>query len=471
MADKKNSAYPTNTSPALTDLLLSLDGVPSNQNIPVSALKALIQKNIQLDTGGGYSYSAGQMSFDAESGTAVVDTAFSGVRVNVGQELHIRFKNESGGAIANGTVINASGVDTVNDVIIGSVADITSPATSSAIIGVATAEVLDGEIGIATSYGEVRGVDTDGLATGGVLYAGVGGGFTQTLPQYPNRVVILGSVIKSGLTDGIVQLDTQVFDRGTGSKSYSFTQANVGSGIYYSGGFYDFATVDANLSQAISTISFGSANTAYSAHASAIFGGAGVVDSGQVGLRVNGSSIDDDGVLTVTDSQDITDDITSVALNDYLETPKKWVGTVEYELYVVSGTPAAYSLDFNYGYAKYEDLGNLKFTVTGLEVVGTAGANDTGFEMELLYHKDTGWTYAATGFTPGNGTIATWSGDMAPYDNLVNGENFAWKRTNLNQYVDGAGSEGVLFRITAGQNNSVQSSDIHLSGVVEQLVF
>lgn len=466
MAEEKFSQFVEDTNPLLTDEVVGLTG-GDNKRMQIQNLT----KEVQLDATGGKTYSEGKLSYDAASKTVLADTGFNGVRVNIGQETHIRFKNESGGTITNGTVINASGVDAVNNVVIGSVADITSPATSSAVIGVATADVLNGEVGVATSYGEVRDVDTSALSVGGVLYAGAGGGFTQSLPNYPNRVVILGTVIKVGVSDGIIQLDTQVFDRGTGSKSYSFTQANVGSGVYYSGGFYDFASADANLTQASTTQVFGSANTAYSAHASAVFGGAGTVDTGQVGLRVTGSSIDDDGVLTTSDSQDITDDITSVVLNDYLETPKKWVGQVTFELYVVSGAPTAYSLDFNYGLSKYEDLGNVKFTVTGIEVVGTAGANDTLFDMELLYHRESGWTYAATGFTPGNGTIATWSGDMAPYDNLVNGENFAWKRTNLNQYIDGAGAEGIIFRITANSNNSVQSMDIHLSGVVEQLVF
>ena len=466
MADVKVSEFPEEANPLLTDVVSAVSGGASKK-IQVQNLT----KRVQLDQAGGYAHNPGQLSYDPVTKTIIADTGFLGVRVNLGQEVQTRFKNESGATITNGTVINAGGVDAVNNVLIGDVADITSPVTSSAIIGVATADVLDGEIGIATSYGEVRDVDTSGLSVGGVLYAGVGGGFTQTFPNYPQRVVILGSVIKVGTTDGIVQLDTQVFTRGTGSKSYSFTQANVGSGIYYSGGFYDFNSSSATLNQGGTTVVYGQTNVAYAAHASAVFGGFVPPDAGQVGLRVNGTSITDGAVLTPGDSEVIIDDITNVNLNDYLETSKKWLGEIEYELYVVSGTPTTYELNFNYGYSKYEDLGNIKFSVTGLEVVGTAGANDTTFNMELLFHKNTGWTYAASGFVPGNGNIASWADDMAPYDNLSNGLNFAWKRTNLNTYIDGSGSEGIVFKITADQNNSVQSMDIHLSGVVEQLVF
>jgi hypothetical protein len=416
-------------------------------------------------------YSAGQLSYDPTTKTGMFDTGFAGVRVNIGQETHVRFFNDTGSTITNGTVVNTGGIDATNDVVKGIPIDITNPALSSSVLGVATADVLNGEVGVATKLGDVRGLDTSLLSEGGVLYAGVGGGLTQTFQNYPNRVVIIGTVVKSDPTDGIIFVDASIFTRGTGSKSYSFTQANVGSGVYYSGGFYDAAGIDATLTQSALTAPFGTANAPYAAHAFAVFAGGGTVDTGVVGLRVRGVSIDDDGVQVADDTQIITEDITAPVLNDYLETAKKWLGAIQFELYTVSGTPTAYSVTFNYGLAKYEDLNNKDFTVTGVEVVGTAGANDALFDIELLHHKPTGWTYAATGFVAGNGNIATWAGDMAPYDNLANGESFAWKRTDLNTFVDGDGPEGIMFRISANQNNSVQSMDIHLAGVIEELVF
>ena len=165
----------------------------------------------------------------------------------------------------------------------------------------------------------------------------------------------------------------------------------------------------------------------------------------------------------------IVDDITTVALDDYFETPEKFVGIVEFELYVVSGAPTAYSVDFNYGYSKYEDFGNNDITLTTIEVVGLGNTNDTNFDIEVLHHKMTGWTYAATGFLPGNGKIADYSDDLAPYDNIFNNEPFAWKRTNLNTFIDSNGSEGVLYRVTTGTNNTVQNMDMHISGLIESV--
>jgi hypothetical protein len=173
--------------------------------------------------------------------------------------------------------------------------------------------------------------------------------------------------------------------------------------------------------------------------------------------------------MNASDEEILTADITAGAADTYYETVKKWIGPVSFELF--TDTATTYSLSFNYGHAKYEDLGNLDFTVTGFEVVGTAGAEDTDFEMILLSHSQTGWTYSAAAFVPGDGVIASFSDDLAPYDELAANEEFSWKRTNINHFVEGSDREGLLFKIVASKPNSITSMDLHISGVVEQLVF
>jgi hypothetical protein len=437
-------------------------------------IEEVVAGRLKFQTDNPQSYIAGQLSYDPITKTLLADTGFTGVRVNVGQETHIRFKNDTGGTITNGTVVNAGDVDTANDVIRGIVMDITNPAFSSAILGIATADVLDGEIGIATRLGEVRDLDTSTLTEGGVLYAAVGGGLTNTFQNYPNRVVIIGTVIKKSIgaaDDGIVYVDASIFNRNTDSRSYSFTSSGVGIGTHYFAGFYDNPTADTTLTQGSLTQAYGIATNAYEAHAFAVFAGDGVVDTGVVGLRVNGTSMDDDGVQVPGDSQILTEDITVPLLSTYIETPKKWLGAVTYELYVVSGVPTVYSVSFNYGYAKYEDISNNDFTVTDFEVVGLAAANDVSFELELLHHTMTGWDYAATGFVAGNGAIAKRSTDQVGFSALSNGNPFAWKRDDLSQFINGDTTDGILVRVTQGSNNSVQTLNAHMGIVVEELVF
>jgi hypothetical protein len=420
------------------------------------------------------SYARGQIAYDPITKTNVSDTGFPGVRVNIGQEHMTRFFNDTGVTIANGTVINAQGIDATNDVIKGILADNSSPASSSAVIGIATADVLDQEVGVATKFGQVNDTrKTFGLSLGGPAYLGTGGGYTDTKPIYPAKTVIVGTVVMvatgSTTDDGIILAEITRFARPHLDKSYSFTSQGISSGTFYDAGFYDFPTTDANLTQASTTIAHGSANGAYGAHAGVIFGGAGVVDTGVVGLRVNGTSITDEGVRTTSDSDVITADITGVALDEYLESTKKWLGTITFELYVVSGSPVNYSLDFNYGLAKYEDFGNKNYSVVDFEVTGLAGASDSLFDVELLHHKTTGWSYAATGFVAGDGAIVQMSVDLSTDGNLVNGEWFAWKRSGLSTYIAGNNGNGTVVRITAGQNNSVQSMNVHIGAVGEDL--
>jgi hypothetical protein len=247
-----------------------------------------------------------------------------------------------------------------------------------------------------------------------------------------------------------------------GSPSYNsefFTSRGVGSGTYYLFGNYDAPAADVTLTQASTTQAYGSSNNAYGMRPFAVFAGDGTVDTGQVGLRVTGTTVTDSGTRTTTDTQVITEDITSPALDAYVETTKKFIGAVTYELYVVSGSPTAYSVSFNYGLAKYEDFGNRDFMITDLEIGGLGGANDTAAEIVLLHHKTTGWSYSAAAFIPGNGELTSLNSVYSTEDDITNAEPFFFKldSTALNQPILGnSGSEGVLIRLVTGQNNTFQ---------------
>lgn len=196
----------------------------------------------------------------------------------------------------------------------------------------------------------------------------------------------------------------------------------------------------------------------------AVFAGDGTVDTGVVGLRVNGTTITDGGVRTATDTQVISEDITAPAVDTYMEPTKKFIGAVEYELYVVSGSPTAYSVSFNYGLGKYEDFGNRDFMLTDLEVTGIAGATDTAAQIVVLKHTNTGWTYSAAAFVPGDGEISSMNTVYVTEDDLINTEPFFYKldSTALNVPVLGAGSEGIVVRLVAGANNTFQILNAHL---------
>ena len=327
-----------------------------------------------------------------------------------------------------------------------------------------------GETGPVIQCGRVRDIDTS-LLDLGFIYLGTSGGYLQTRPTHPTQRLVLGAVEVKDAAVGKINLCPELLPRtDLAGGSYNFTSNGVLADTYWKGGFYKWNATDASLSQASDTVGYGTAGKAYAAHASIVAGGAGVVDTGQVGLRVTGTLDSEEGTQTAAQTAIITDDITTLTLNNYYETSEKFSGDIVFELYVVSGTPTAYSLDFNYGYSKYEDFQNRDFTVTSFEVTWQGGANDSGFDIALLHHKTTGWTYAATGFEPGDGDICRKSVDQAIDGNVVNGEDGAYKRTNLNVYVDGGASEGVLVQIITGANSTIQTADIHVLGKSEELL-
>lgn len=243
-------------------------------------------------------------------------------------------------------------------------------------------------------------------------------------------------------------------------KSYGVTTQGIGAGTFYAAGFYDAANADANLNQGSTTQTHSAANVSHASHAFLVAGGAGSVDAGSCSIVVSGISVNDQGTRTTGDSETIVADITAMTTDAYYETEKKWLGQITYTL-TPSGA-ATYSADFNYGLAKYEDFGNRAFIVTDFEVVGLAGANDSNFDVTLLFHNATGWTYNATAFVPGATAICQLSTDHSTDDNLDNGDPFAYKRDNLSQSVNGADSEGVVVQFVTTAVNAVEFADMHI---------
>lgn len=243
-------------------------------------------------------------------------------------------------------------------------------------------------------------------------------------------------------------------------KSYTFTSNGILAGTYYVAGYYSAPVTDANLDEGSLTQVYGTANISYAAHAFIVAAAAGVTDGSDLILTVTGTSITDNGVRTPNDSEVIVADCTAVTTDTYLETPKKWIGQITYTLSSTTGT--VYNFDFNYGLCKYDDMGNRDFILTDLEAVGLCGGNDTAFDIKLKAHTSSGWTYSAAAFSPGNGDIAILSTDHSTESNLSNNESFAYKRTNLATFIEGAESEGFIVEITTGANNAIQAMDVHI---------
>jgi hypothetical protein len=427
------------------------------------------ETNIQLDTVNMPDWNAGQLWYDNVNKTATADTGFPGVRVQIGQEDHVLFLNDTGSEITNGKPINQGGIDPTTKQLKGILANASIPALSLGFLGLATFTVPNGQLGLATPFGDVNDVNSIGLNEGGVLYLG-NTVLTNTRPKYPSTILIIGTVKKVHATEGVIFVKANTFTRKNASRSYGFTSVGIGAGTYWKGGFYDWSSTSINLTQASLTQTHGTVGRAYAAHVGIVPNGPGTVDTGKVGLRVVGIQDSETGVQLADQTGIITEDITTLTANIMAETVEKFSGQISIELYVVSGVPTAYSLTFNYGYSKYEDLENRNVTITAVECVWQGNALDTEFDVALLHHKSTGWTYAATGFNPGDGDIVRKSVDQILAGDVVNNEDGSWKRVDINQFIEGNALEGILFQIITTQNNTIQTMDIHLAAVSEELI-
>lgn len=401
------------------------------------------------------------LTFNTLEGVYEFDSDVTGVKNQIGLEDWTRVINNTGISIANAKVVYYTGVsDDTSEI---SLASNNVPAIVHRVAGVTTSTIGHTAKGFITSRGYVRGFDTTHLDFTGPVYLGLAGGLTMVKPVHPAVPVIIGGLIKKDAIDGVINVGMSgVQERSLLVKSYGFTSQGIGSGVYYKAGYYDFAATDANLTQAALTVTYGDPLIAYSAHAYGVAGGPGTVDTGVVGLKVSGTKIDDSGTKVPGFSETLIPDITAVALNETFE-GAKFLGTVTFELFVVSGTPVNYSFDFNYGYAKYEDFGNRDFYLVGLECIWQGGAADlTGFDIQMIHHNPLGWTYAATGFVAGGTVIAQRSVDQVGFLKVAGDIDTAWKRTGMNTHVHGSESEGVIYKVTTGSNNTIQTMDLHI---------
>lgn len=466
--DENLAVFDGTTGKVLKDSGINQDSLIVGGDVDGDAL--INVKNIQLLTDqGAQAHSPGKLSWEPITGTGVMDTAYADVRVNMGQELQIRFYNGTGTKIFNGEALNAVGSNIANKVFNVCLADASSAQTSSSIIGLATHDVEPEAVGLATFIGEVRDFSTSHLSTTGPTYISeTPGALTNTRPKYPSNIVFMGGCVFSD-ANGIAQVVVTRFIRNDVSTSFNFTSQGISAGMFWKGGFYDWESDDITLTNLSTDQTLGTADRTYAAHIGIVPDGPGTVDTGQVGLRVTGIQDSETGVQVAAQTAIITDDITTLTLNTMIECTEKFSGEVTIETYIVSGSPTTWSVTFNYGYSKYEDFFNVNATVIGLQVQWQGNANDGSMNIKLFHHKPENWTYAATGFVPGNGVICERLVDQALASNVVNNQDGAYKRSQLDTYITSGNGEGLIVQIITGQQNTIQSMDLVVSAKSEDL--
>lgn len=443
-----------------------IDSISNNESgasVRATLNQAIDSVNELLNRTSGISYNESEGMYEFRTGDNNV--VWQGALEDL-----VQVYNNTGTTMPNGTPFYLSGsngdsISTANF----ATANIYPAAVG--IRGLITGDILNNSWGYGCVRGKVRMLNTESLSLIKPAYLTNDSAYNDTAAAYPSEKIIIGGCLRVDNDSGIVYVQpTLGLRRQLKTKSYAFTSQGISSGTYWKAGFYDASSTDANLTQASTSITYGVSDIAYEAHPFAVYGGPGAVTGGgRVALITTGTSYDDrDGSQIAFDVDTIINDITNAVLNIYDET-KKYLGTVTYELVVVEGAPTSYSLDFNYGYAKYDDINDRDFYITGIEAVWQGNGNDaSGFDIALYKHSQTGWTYAATGFEPGNSVIARMSDDHVGFRRVSNNVDAAWKRSMENTFVNGNGGEGFVIQVITGVNSTIQIKDIHVEVAIDQ---
>lgn len=141
----------------------------------------------------------GQLTWDTTEKTLSLGLNGGDVVMQLGQEIHFRVRNNTGSQINNGTVCRFAGSLGNSGILLAAPFQANGAFDSHVVMGVATEDIPNGEDGLVTYFGKVRGVNTSAFTDGQILYASpsTAGGLTATRPDAPNNIVSVAAVVNA----------------------------------------------------------------------------------------------------------------------------------------------------------------------------------------------------------------------------------------------------------------------------------
>ena len=147
-----------------------------------------------------------QGTFSWNSDEWTVDLIQNGTTLQLGQEVQIHVKNQSGATIPDGAPVYATGTLGASGriTVAPMIADGSIPAKY--FLGVATETIANGADGKITTFGKIRGIDTSAYAEGQTLWVSAtsAGNFQTTRPVAPNLDLEVAIVINSSVNNGTI---------------------------------------------------------------------------------------------------------------------------------------------------------------------------------------------------------------------------------------------------------------------------
>lgn len=166
-----------------------------------------------------------QINFDTDNGEPTLDEGElaynsadrtldfglgNGVTLNVGQETFANVTNQTGSAFADGKPLMFAGTVGASGKLLGQLAIADGSIPPEYTIGITTESITDGADGKATTYGRVKGIQTDGInygetwSDGDLIYISptTAGALTNVKPNAPDRCILVAAVVNAHATTG-----------------------------------------------------------------------------------------------------------------------------------------------------------------------------------------------------------------------------------------------------------------------------
>ena len=158
-----------------------------------------IQFNIDFTDG----QSEGRLQWNTEDGTLEVGMPGGNVNLQIGQEMLVRVQNEESIQINNGEIVYASSA--VGNIKKVKLANADNHDNALKVVGVATENILPGQMGYITTTGLVRDFDTSSFTDGQLVFLDTTDGQIRgTPPTAPNTTVVVGIIVRPHATEGIM---------------------------------------------------------------------------------------------------------------------------------------------------------------------------------------------------------------------------------------------------------------------------
>jgi len=152
----------------------------------------------------------GKLVWNAVDGTLEFQLDGGNVTLQIGQETVLRVRNSEATPLVDGEVVYLTGSTGTHNTVLR--ADNTTEASSDRAIGLVTEPIgaSPGE-GYITTSGLVRGLNTNHLTEGALVYLGVAGATTATPPVAPAHQVIVGYCVKKSGGAGIIYVHVTAY--------------------------------------------------------------------------------------------------------------------------------------------------------------------------------------------------------------------------------------------------------------------